>query len=75
MTEAGPELLFDYTKVPQPGEQPAEWPKVKGNGQGFSVLVYNNLHDFCRRVSQDVIIGRATRLGKPMNQYFVLARA
>jgi hypothetical protein len=32
------------------------------------------MHDFCRRVSQTVIIGAATRLGKPIDAYFVLAR-
>lgn len=68
------ELLFDYTAVPEAGAVPPGWPAVRGNGQGFSRLVYKDLHDYCRRVSRDVIIGRATRLGQPMNQYFVLAR-
>ena len=68
------ELLFDYTATPPADAVPTGWPAVRGNGQGFSRLVYKDLHDFCRRVSRDVIIGRATRLGKPMNQYFILAR-
>ena len=51
------------------------WPTGKGpNNRGLSILVYKDLHDFCRRVSRDVIIGQATRLGKPMRQYFVLVR-
>jgi hypothetical protein len=67
------ELLFDYTDVPS--DAPGEWPRPRSNGAGFSRLVYNNLHDFNRRVSRDVIIGFATRLGKPIDSYFVLARA
>ena len=41
----------------------------------FSSAEGGTFHDYCRRVSQDVIIGRATRLGAPMSQYFILARA
>ncbi len=71
---AGNEILFDYTQVPGAAEAPADWPKVKPNNRGLSHFVYKNMHDFCRRVSRDVIIGRATRLGKPIGQYFVLVR-
>jgi hypothetical protein len=67
------ELLFDYTKVPE--ASPDGWPKVKSNGSGGSYFVYRDLHDFNRRVSKDVMIGFATRLGKPIDSYFVLARA
>jgi len=66
------ELLFDYTTVPS--TSPAGWPKLKPNSAGLSRFVYKDLHDFCRRVASDVIIGSATRLGKDMNSYFVLAR-
>jgi hypothetical protein len=66
------ELLFDYTDVPE--KAPESWPQPRSNGAGFSRLVYHNLHDFNRRVSRDVIIGFATRLGKPIDSYFVLAR-
>ncbi len=74
VTESGSELLFDYTKVPSPSDVPADWPKVVPNDRGFSNLVYKNLHDFCRRVSRDVVIGHATRNGESLPQYFVLAR-
>jgi len=67
------ELLFDYTDVPT--EAPAEWPRPRSNARGLSYFVYRDLHDFNRRVSKDVIIGFATRLGKPIDSYFVLARA
>jgi hypothetical protein len=66
------ELLFDYTDVPSQGL--AEWPQPRANERGFSYFVYRGLHDFNRRVSKDVIIGFATRLGKPIDSYFVLAR-
>lgn len=71
---AGSELLIDYTKVPTQEQAPAGWPKVKPNDRGLSMFVYKNMHDFCRRVSRDVVIGQATRLGKPIHQYFVLVR-
>lgn len=66
------EVLFDYTKTPS--ETPEGWPPVKDNSGGLRKLVYGNLHDFNRRVSKDVMIGFATRLGKPMDSYFVLCR-
>jgi hypothetical protein len=67
------ELLFDYTDVPSEG--PSSWPRPRPNERGFSFFVYRRLHDFNRRVSKDVIIGFATRSGKPIDSYFVLARA
>jgi hypothetical protein len=66
------ELLFDYTKVP--ATAPAGWPPVKSNAAGASRLVYKDMHDFNRRVAREVIIGSASRLGKEMDSYYVLAR-
>jgi len=66
------EILIDYTRVP--AQAPAGWPAVKPNTSGGGKLVYGNMHDYCRRVSQTVIIGAATRFGKPIDAYFVLAR-
>jgi len=74
VTESGNELLFDYTKVPSQSEVPADWPLVKTNDRGFSTFVYKDMHDFCRRVSRDVLIGHAVRRGKSLPNYFVLAR-
>ena|SRR5258706_342641 len=68
-----PGVLFDYTKVPERGLD--NWPEARSNAQGFSRLVFMNLHDYCRRVSKDVVIAQATRLGKAMDTYFVMARA
>jgi hypothetical protein len=69
------ELLFDYTQVPARDQVPAGWPEVRDNDGLISRFVYKDLHDFMRRVSQDVLIGHATRLGRPMPQYFILSRA
>lgn len=74
VSPAGSELLFDYTTLPAASDVPSFWPQVQPNHKGLSFFIYKNLHDFCRRVAQDVIIGHATRLGKNLPQYFVLAR-
>jgi hypothetical protein len=66
------ELRIDYTKVP--ATTPPGWPTVKPNDRGVSSLVYKNLYDYLRRVSRDMCIGFATRLDKPIDSYFVLAR-
>jgi len=66
------EILFDYTRVPSAA--PEGWPPVKPNTGGTAKLVYGGMHDFCRRVSATTIIGAATRLGKPIDAYFVLTR-
>jgi hypothetical protein len=69
------EVRIDYTREPAATTNvPAGWPKIKPNKSGFSRLVYHNLYDYLRYVSKDVAIGFATRLGKPMDSYFVLAK-
>ena len=73
---AGSELLIDYTKVPtQDLSAPSRLAQGQAQRSGLCrIFVYKNMHDFCRRVSRDVVIGQATRLGKPIHQYFVLVR-
>jgi hypothetical protein len=67
------ELLFDYTRVP--AKAPDGWPRPRPN-RGFPLRwVFKDMHDLNRRVSRDVVIGAATRLGRPINQFYVLARA
>jgi hypothetical protein len=66
------ELRVDYTEVPS--VTPPGWPTVKANKGGFKGIVYGNLYDYLRRVSKDVCIGYATRLDKPINSWFILAR-
>jgi hypothetical protein len=70
------EILFDYTQTPSekpPGDGSA-WPAPRPNTGLLSRMVYGGMHDFCRRVSKDVIIGSAFRNGKDIDSYFVLAR-
>ena len=66
------DLLIDYTHVLHAA--PDGWPATKKNTDGLSRFVYGNMYDYCRRVSDSVEIGAATRLGKPIGQYFVLCR-
>ena len=63
---------IDYRQVPPQGC--AGWPPVKPNDRGFSRFVYRDMVDYLRRVSKHVLIGRATRHGKALDNYFVLCR-
>jgi hypothetical protein len=67
------ELLFNYDEVP--AKAPEGWPMPRSNMRGVSRLVFGKLHDYVRRVATGVVIGIGTRQGKPMNAFFVLARA
>ncbi len=63
---------IDYRQVPPQGCP--GWPAVKPNDRGFSWFVYRDMVDYLRRVSKHVLIGRATRHGKELDNYFVLCR-
>jgi len=63
---------IDYREVPP--AKPATWPPLRPNERGFSFFVYRDMVDHMRRVARDVFIGRAHRGGKPLDNYFVLAR-
>lgn len=71
---AGDELVIDYTQLPVQEDAPTDWPVIKPNNRGLSHFVYKNMKDYCRRVSRDVVIGHATKLGESLPHYFVLAR-
>lgn len=68
------EFVVDYYQVPP--EKPAieDWPALKSNEQGLQVLVYSKMHDFLRKVSDHVTIGRAFKKDKITNNFFVLCR-
>lgn len=73
IAKSGPqELLFDYTRVPN--LVPPGWPAPRGNMLGLSRFVFGGMLDYNRRVARDVIIGCATRGGRPMGQTYILAR-
>jgi hypothetical protein len=66
------EVVIDYCEVPP--DKPAQWPPILPNSARLSRFIYYRTRDFMRGVSQHVTIGRATREGKPMDNWFVLCR-
>ena len=66
------EVVIDYCEVPP--RKPAAWPVILDNSARLSRFIYYRTRDFMRGVSKHVTIGRATREGKPMDNWFVLCR-
>ena len=66
------DVAVDYTKIPT--GRPAEWPEIHDNTYRLSRFIYNGMIDYLRRVSQHLLIGRATKAGKEMPNYFLLCR-
>lgn len=67
------EVLIDYTELPS--EKPPEWPEILPNSARLSRFIYRGTRDVMRGVSRHVTIGRASRGGRPMDNWFVLCRA
>ncbi|RME45112.1 MAG: hypothetical protein D6795_17020 [Deltaproteobacteria bacterium] len=65
-------VVIDYYQVP-PGK-PENWPRIEPNDRGITRLVYGFMHDFLRKVSTHVTIGRAYKHGKVTNNFFLLCR-
>ncbi len=65
-------VVIDYERVPS--GRPAGWPAIRGNERGLSRFVYKGMHDFLRRVSAHVTVGRAWRHGRETDHGFVLCR-
>jgi hypothetical protein len=65
-------VAVDYTRIPT--GKPAEWPEIHDNTYRLSRFIYNGTIDYLRRVSQHLLIGRATRAGKEMPNWFLLCR-
>lgn len=66
-------VVVDYMQVPQ--SHPPGWPAIRPNERGLTRFVYGSTRDFLRKVSRDVVIGRAYRRGEaPMPNWFVLCR-
>jgi hypothetical protein len=66
-------VVVDYFEVPS-GRVVAGWPQVVPNSKGLQRGIYDHTRDFLRRVSTHVTVGAATKDGKPLDHYFVLAR-
>lgn len=65
-------VVINYERLPP--EAPEGWPEIKPNEAGISRVVYAYMHDYLRRVSDHVTIGRAYRKGKESSNYFTLCR-
>ncbi|MBM4245882.1 MAG: hypothetical protein FJ148_19100 [Deltaproteobacteria bacterium] len=65
-------VAVDYTRIP--AGRPAEWPEIHDNSYRLSRFIYNGTIDYLRRVSEHLLIGRATRAGKEMPNWFLLCR-
>jgi hypothetical protein len=66
------EVLVDYGEVP-PGK-PEGWPRIEPNSAWRGRFVYGSMQDVLRSVSTHVSVGRATRRGKPLDNWFVCCR-
>jgi len=66
------ELHVDYYSIPP--EQLEGAPGLVENDVGISTLVYGNMIDVLRGVSEHVSIGRAIKKGKETPNYFLLCR-
>ncbi len=67
------EIAVNYLKLP--GEHPAGWPDIRDNMAGLGRFIYGGTVDYLRRVSDDVVIGRAYKGGdQEMPNWFVLCR-
>jgi hypothetical protein len=67
-------IVVDYFQIPD-GEVPSSWPRVVDNHWRLQRFVYAGTRDFMRRVSKHVSVGAAFKGEKPLDHYFVLARA
>jgi hypothetical protein len=65
-------VAIDYRRIPP--AKPADWPEIHDNAYRLSRFIYNGTVDYLRRVSEHLLIGRATRDGKDMPNYFLLCR-
>jgi hypothetical protein len=69
---ARPEVLIDYREIP--ALAPPGWPPLRGNEGGLGRLVYGNMVDRLRRVSEHVTIGSAAKNGRDLGSWFLLTR-
>lgn len=67
------EVAIDYTQLPM--AKPASWPAVLPNSARLGRWIYDGTLDIVRGISNRVVIGRATRAGVPLDNWFVLCRA
>ena len=61
--------IFDYYRLPT--WAPEGWPKIKPNTGLIAGPSFGHMIDLNRRVSRDVIVGRALKMGKVLAHYVV----
>ena len=66
------EVVIDYRETPP--RKPKDWPTILPNSARLSRFIYYQTQDYVRGVSKHVSIGRASRHGRPMDNWFVLCR-
>lgn len=67
------ELVIDYGQTPK--SKPDVWPEIEPNDSGIlNGLVWGGMVDYLRKISEHVSIGKATKKGKAIGQYFALVR-
>jgi hypothetical protein len=66
------EVVIDYGELPP--RKPEAWPPILPNSARLSRFIYYRTRDRMRGVSAHVSIGRASRSGKAMDNWFVLCR-
>jgi len=65
-------VAVDYRRIPT--ARPDDWPEIHDNRWRLSRFIYNGMVDYLRRVSEQLLIGRATRDGRELPNYFLLCR-
>ncbi len=66
------EVVIDYLRLPS--GKPPDWPRILHNDERLSRFVYDGTKDYLRRVSTHVTIGRASRGGRLLPNWFILCR-
>lgn len=67
------DVVIDYHLAPE-GPLPGGWPWLRPNWLGLQLFVYFHTRDYLRRVSDDVVIGLATKYGRGLGNWFTLVR-
>ncbi len=65
-------VAVDYTRIPT--GKPGEWPELHDNTYRLSRFIYNGMIDYLRRISDHLLIGRATKADQLLPNYFLLCR-
>ena len=65
-------VAVDYRRIPT--ERPSSWPELHDNRYRLSRFIFNGMIDYMRRISEHLLIGRATRGEKELANYFLLSR-